>query len=76
MARLAGRALVVRTWRVIRSWRMVVSTDETAEVATTNHFFNLVLEWFAFLCGVAVVSVIPTIFSHVRVWGSGRLAWW
>jgi len=54
---------------------VVVSADEATEVANTNQFFNLVLECFAFLYGVAVVSVIATIFSHVCVWGSGRLAW-
>ena len=55
---------------------MVVSTDEATEVANANQFFNLVLECFVFLCGVAVVSMIATIFSHVGIWGSGRLAWW
>jgi len=68
--RIAGRSSVVGSSRV------VVSADEAAEVANTNQFFNLVLECFAFFCGVAVVSVIAAIFSHVYVWGSGRLAWW
>jgi len=67
---------VVRKWKVIGSWRVVVSTNEAAKVASTNQFFNLVLECFAFLCGVVVVLVITAIFSHVRVGRSGRLAWW
>jgi len=54
---------------------VVVFADEAAEVANTNQFFNLVLECFTFLRGVAVVSVIAAIFSHVAVGGSGRLAW-
>jgi len=76
VARIAGRASVVRTRRVIGSGRVVVSTDEAAEVASTNQLFNLVLECFAFLGGVTVVSVIAAIFSHVRVGRSGHLAWW
>jgi len=58
MARITGRASVVRAWRVIESWSVVISMDEATEVASTNQFFNLVLECFAFLCGVVVVSVI------------------
>jgi len=76
VARITGRASVVRAWMVIGYWRVVVSADEAVEVASTNQFFNLVLECFAFLCGVVVVSVIAAIFSHVRVRGSGHLAWW
>jgi len=74
---IAGRASVVRTRSVIGSGRVVVSADEAAEMANTNQFFNLVLECFTFLRGVAVVSVIATIFSHVCVGRSGRLVlWW
>ena len=61
---------------MVRSWTMVVFTNEAAEMASTNQFLNLVLECFAFLCGVAIVSVIAAILSHVDVGGSGRLAWW
>jgi len=75
MARVAGRASMVRTRRVIGSGRVVVSMDKAAEMANRNQFFNLVLECFTFLHGVAVVSVIAEIFSHVRVGRSGRLAW-
>jgi len=74
MARIAGRASVVRTWMVVGSWRVVVSADEATKVASTNQFFNLVLECFAFLYCVVVVSVIATIFRHVRVGGNGHLA--
>jgi len=76
MARIAGRASVVRTRKVIGSGRVVVSVDEAAEVAKTNQLLNLVLDCFTFLSGVAVVSLIVAIFSHVRVGRSGRLAWW
>jgi len=54
----------------------VVSKNEAAKVANTNQFFNLVLECFAFLYGMVVVSVLATVFSHVRFGGSGGLAWW
>ena len=67
---------MVRTRKVIGSRRVVVFIDEAAEVANTNQLFNLVLECFTFLSGVAVVSLIVAIFSHVRVGSSGRLAWW
>ena len=76
VVRIVRRASVVRTRRVIGSGRLVVSTDEAVEVASTNQLLNLVLECFTFLCGVAVVSVIAAIFSHVHVGRSGRLAWW
>jgi len=46
VARIAGRASVVRTSKLIGSWRVVVSADEAAEEANTNQFFNLVLECF------------------------------
>jgi len=61
VARIVGRASVVGSCRV------VVSANEVVEVANTNQFFNLV-------GGVAVVSVIAAIFSHVCIWGSGSLA--
>jgi len=76
VAKVAGRASVVRTRRVIGLGRVVVSADEAAEMTSTNQFFNFILECFTFLCGVAVVSVIMAIFSHVCIGRSGRLAWW
>jgi len=76
VARIVGRASVVRTRTVIGSGRVVISANEAAEVANMNQLFNLVLECFAFISGVVVVSVIAARFSHVRVGKSGRLAWW
>jgi len=68
-------ARITKRTSVVRSWRVVVSTDEAAEMASMNQLFNLVLECFAFFCRVAIVSVIAAIFSHVDIGGSGRLAW-
>jgi len=76
VARVAGRASVVRTRRVIGLGRVVVSVDKAAKMASTNQFFNFILECFTFLCGVVVVSMIAAVFSHVSVGRSGRLAWW
>jgi len=75
MARVVGRASVVRTRRVIGSEGVVIFSDKVAEMASTNQFLNFILECFTFLFGMAVVSVIATIFSHVRIGGSGGLAW-
>ena len=67
---------MVRTRRVMGSEGVVIFSNKAAEMASTNQFFKFILECFTFLCGMTVVSVIATIFSHVRVGGSGRLAWW
>ena len=75
-AKVAGRASVVRTRRVIGSGRVVVSTDKSAEMASTNQFFNFILECFTFPCGVVVVLVVATVFSHVHIGRSSCLAWW
>jgi len=69
-------ARIVGTTSVVGSWRVVVSTDEATEMASTNQLFNLVLECFAFVCGVAIVSMMATIFSFVGIGGNGYLAWW
>jgi len=64
---------------VVGSWRLgvVVSANEVAEMASMNQFFNLVLECFAFVCGMAIVTVIATVFGHVGVGRIGRLVrWW
>jgi len=74
VARVVGRASMVRTRRVMGSGGVVISADKVAEMASTNQFLNFILECFTFLCGMAVVSVIATVFSHVRVRGSGHLA--
>ena len=76
MARVAGKALVVRTRMVLGSRGVVIFSDKVAEMASTNQFFNFILECFTFLYGMTVVSVIAAIFSHVRVWGSSYFAWW
>jgi len=54
---------------------VVIFSDKAAEMASTNQFFNFILECFTFHCGMAVVSVIAAVFSNVRIGGSGRLAW-
>jgi len=69
VARVAGRASVVGTRRVMGSGGMVFSADKAAEVASMNQFFNFILECFTILGDMAMVSVIATIFSHVRVGG-------
>jgi len=55
---------------------MIVSTDEAAEVTSTNQFFNFILECLAVFCSVAMVAVVTTIFGHISIGGSGHLAWW
>jgi len=42
-----------------------VSADKVAEVASTNQFFDFVLERLAFVCSVAVVSMIAAVLGHV-----------
>ena len=69
VARVAGRASVVRTRRMMGSGGVVFSADKVAEMASTDQFFNLILECFTVLCGMAVVSVIAAVFSHVRIEG-------
>jgi len=75
VARVVGRALVVGTRRVIGLGGVVVFADKTAKMASTNQFFDFILECFTFLCGMVGVSVVVAVFSHVHVGGSGRLAW-
>ena len=59
-----------------RGRRMVISTDETTKVASTDQFFYFIVECFAFFCSVAMVVVVATIYSHVHVRRGGCLAWW
>jgi len=68
--------LVVGTRRMMGSRRVVFSTDKAAKVASTYQFFDFILECFTVLYSMAMIAVITTIFSHVCVGGSGRLAWW
>ena len=77
VARVVGRAYVVRSRRVTGSRGMIISADEAAKVANTNQFFNFILECFAVLCSVAMVAVVAAIFGHISIGGSGRLVrWW
>jgi len=46
---------------------VVVSSDEAAKVASTDQFFNFILECFAFFCSVAMVAVIVAIFGHIGI---------
>ena len=56
---------------------MVISADEVVEMASTNQFFYLILEYFTFICGIAIVSVVATIFGHVSVGRIGCFTrWW
>ena len=73
---IVAKAPVVRTGRVMGSGGVVIFSDKAAEMANTNQFFNFILECFTILCGMVVVLVIMLVFSHVRIGGSGRLAWW
>jgi len=68
--RIVGRMSVVGSWRV---W-VVFSTDVATEMASMNQLFNLVLECFAFVCGMTIVTVIVAVFGHVSVGRIGRFA--
>ena len=46
-----------------------LSADKTAEVANVNQFFNFILERFAFVCSVAVISVVSIVLGHVGIRG-------
>jgi len=59
---------------VVGSRGMVISTDETAEVTSTDQFFYFILECFAFFCSVAMVAVVAAIFGHISVRRFGCLA--
>jgi len=71
--RIMGRVSVIGSGRM---W-VVISVDEATEMASTNQFFDLVLECFAFVSSVAIVSVISVVFGHVCVGRVGCFArWW
>jgi len=55
---------------------MIISTDETAKVTSTDQFFYFILECFAVFCGVAMIAVVAAILGHISVRRSGCLAWW
>jgi len=75
MARVVGRASVVRARRVTGLRGVIISVDEAAKVTSMHQFFNFILECFAVLCNVATVAVISVIFGHISIGGSGHLAW-
>jgi len=67
---------VVVSWRVVGSGGgVVIPADEAAKVAGAFQFFDLILERFAFFCGMTVIAVVSTILGHVSV-GGGCFAWW
>jgi len=55
---------------------MVIPTDEAAKVASTDQFFDFILERFAFFRSVTMVAMVPTILGHVGVRRCGCLSWW
>jgi len=66
----------VRIEGVAGSRGMIISTDETAKVTSTDQFFYFILECFAVFCGVAMIAVVAAILGHISVRRSGCLAWW
>jgi len=44
-----------------------VSMDEATKMAGTNQFFYLILECFAFVGGVAIVSIVTVVLGHVYI---------
>jgi len=70
---------VGRLWSdrgVAGSRGMIISTDETAKVTSTDQFFYFILECFAVFCGVAMIVVVAAILGHISIRRSGCLAWW
>ena len=55
---------------------MIISTDETTKVTSTDQFFYFILECFAVFCGVTMIAVVAAILGHISVRRSGCLAWW
>ena len=55
---------------------MIISTDETAKVTSTDQFFYFILECFVVFCGVAMIAVVAAILGHISVRWSGCLMWW
>ena len=65
-----------RIERVAGSRGMVISTDETAKVTSTDQFFYFILECFAFFCSVAMVALVAAVFGHIGVRRCSYFAWW
>jgi len=55
---------------------MIVSSEEAANMSSTDQFFYLILECFAVFCNVAMVAVVAAILGHISVRRCGCLAWW
>ena len=53
---------------------MSVSAKKITKVVGANQFFNFVLKCFAFVCSVAIISVVSAIFGHVSIGGVGCFA--
>jgi len=45
------------------------STDKAAEMNGANQFFDFILERFAFVGGVAIISVVAAVLGHVSIGG-------
>ena len=74
-------ASVVMSWGVAGSGGggMVIPTDEAAKVASTDQFFYIILERFAFFRSVTMVAMVPTILAlggMVVLRGGGRRSAW
>jgi len=41
-----------------------------------NQFFNFILECFAFVGGVAIVSMVAAVLGHVSIEVVGGFVWW
>jgi len=65
-----------RSEGVAGSRGMILSADEVAKMTSTDQFFYLILECFAFFCSVAMVAVVATILGHINIRRCGCLAWW
>jgi len=76
VAKVVGRASVVRSRRVTGLRGMINSSDEATKVTSTNQFFNFILECFVVLCSVVMVAMVAAIFGHISFGGSGCLVWW
>jgi len=64
-------ASIVRAISVVESqWMWVfVSTEKATEMASANQFYYFILERFAFICSVAIVSMVAPVFGHVYIGG-------
>ena len=66
-----GVAIIELLWM-----RRSISMDKATEMASANQFYDFILEHFAFVGGVAIISVVPTILGHVSIEGVQGFTWW